>query len=276
MAYANQFVASIIHNNKVQREFNKDGQRAVQLPFDSEYTIRVQNKTFLKASADILIDGISIFSSGKQLILNPSQTINVERFVNDLKSGNKFKFVSMQKAIAEGHQDPTSVDFGMISVVFTPQKVSSLLDGISISLPITTIKGTSGGVLRSASSSKLFSSANINANSFAASNCTATAFASASIPTSSFASAGCVMDSMEFAPSSVGGTVEGGKSNQQFQESNEFIVWDFSKATTIKMKLVGEVKQEIPFPNTVYVNNKYVNYQWMNQNPDGSIVVCYK
>jgi len=280
MAYANQFVASIIHNNKIQREFNKDGQRAVQLPFDSEYTIRVQNKTFLKASVDILIDGISIFSSGKQLILNPSQTINVERFVNDLKSGSKFKFVSLQKAVAEGHQDPTSIDFGMISVVFTPQKVSSLLDGISISLPSNThiggswsSGGISKGVLRgnslSAAGSTLYSSAAVNTsnlvNNSTMTNCSTTAFAST-----------CTMDSMEITPSSVGGTVEGGKSNQQFQESNEYIVWDLARATTIKMKLVGEIKQEIPFPNSVYINNKYVNYQWMNQNPDGSIVVCYK
>lgn len=84
------------------------------------------------------------------------------------------------------------------------------------------------------------------------------------------------MGSMKITPSSAGGTVEGGKSNQQFQESNEIIAWDDARATTIKMKLVGEVKQEIPFPNTVFANNKHVYYQWMNQNPDGSIVVCYK
>lgn len=246
MAFANQYVASIIYKNKIQREFNKDGQRTVQLPFDSEYSIRVQNKNSFKASVDILIDGISIFSSGKTLILNPFQTVDMERFVNDLNSGSKFKYVNLQKAIAEGHQDPSSKDFGVVSIVYTPELVRNTI--LTYTTPV--YHDYNNPIFRSVG------------NSFTT-NSVQTSFTSA-------VSATINVDT------SVGGTVEGSKSNQQFQESNELVFWDYSNTTTIKIKLVGEDSSINKFPDIVYIDNKPVKYQWMNKNPDGSITVHYK
>lgn len=264
MAYANQFVASIVYKNQPQREFNKDGIRTVQLPFDSEYAIRVQNKTFYKAAVDVLIDGVSIFSSGKRLILDPSQTVNLERFVNDMNAGSKFKFVSLQKAVSEGHQDPTSLDFGVVSIVFTPQKTPSLFDSI------TTI--SSGGNISIRGGNTLF---NNNFVGVAVPNKLTSCYASAC--TNSFSDVNFHHAINNNTPlSQVGGTVEGSESKQKFQESNEYLVWDNSKATTIRMKLVGEVKEISPFPKDVVLDGKRLSYQWVNKNPDGTVVVCYK
>lgn len=261
MAYANHYVASIIHNNKIQREFNKNGERTVTLPFDSEYAIRVQNKHFLKASVDILIDGISIFSAGKTLLLNPGQTINVERFVDDLKGGRKFKFVSKEIAITEGHQDPTSSDFGTVSITFTPQRV------VLNTLDTTTILDSgwkpSPSILR-------------NANTFYSSAMTNN---STNINTLSCVYDGPIItNAVDFATptSNIGGTVEGSESKQTFQQSNEVVDWDYDNSTTIKMRLVGEVKVVNPFPDRVYIDGKNYTFHWSNKNPDGTYTVQYK
>lgn len=264
MAYANQFVASIIYKNQPQREFKKDGTRAVQLPFDSEYSVRVQNKTGLRASVDVLIDGISIFSAGKTLQLAAGQTTDLERFVSDMKSGSRFKFVSLAKAIAEGHQDPSSRDFGVIEFKFVPEKALSLLRGSTLSSAGagSPMPRNHNYFLRSKgvdfSADPLFSSTIAYAGDLglgAVTNCTAVPEVNASV---------------------IGGTVEGSESKQEFSLSKDIVAWDYSNATTIKIRLIGESNEDQPFPKEVIMDNKTVVFQWANRNPDGSVTVCYK
>lgn len=249
MAFANQYVASIVYKNKIQREFNNHSLRTVQLPFDSEYSIRVQNKNGFKALVDICIDGISIFSADKKLLLNPYQTVDVERFVSSLKEGKKFKFVNFDKAVSEGHQDPTSALFGLVEITYTPQIVNRIDNTIytdtflrSFDLNRDTTVLCSNVVFGNSLNSVTYTSNN------------------------NLGSINCNYES--------GGTVEGSQSSQEFSESSELINWDTNKQTKIVIKLVGEQKDE--YPKSVIIDNKTLVYQWMNKNPDGSISIHYK
>lgn len=272
MAYANQFVASIVLNNQIQREFKKDGNRTVQLPFDSEYKIKVQNKNSFKALVDVQIDGVSIFSSGKQLQLAPYQSVDLERFVNDMSEGSRFKFVSFANAVKEGHQDPTAKEFGLITITFTPQKVPSLFD----SFPTLQHDGYMLGG-RGINTKTLLRSNSLGAATNSSLYCNANISSSLSDAQVTYSSAESGLLSNNVGVESVkGGTVEGSKSEQKFSESTDVVIWDYANTTTIKTLLVGESKETGPFPKEVSLDNKKVLFQWMNKNPDGSITVCYK
>ena len=120
MAYANNYVVSIIHNDKPIRESNVNGERTARLPFDSEYKIRLKNKTSRRAIVKIDIDGTDIL--GSDLVLNGGQTLDLERF---LTSDKKLKFMSVEKGARTGEiQDPTNEDNGLINVQFYAEMAS--------------------------------------------------------------------------------------------------------------------------------------------------------
>lgn len=128
MAYQSPgFVTSILHNNQPVREFTENGCRACIVPFGSEYKIRLKNKTNKRCKVKIFIDGMNINynagGDGVSLILYANQSIDLERFIEDFKSGNKFKFVSLEEGTRTGEiQDPTSLENGLIRVEFHPEK----------------------------------------------------------------------------------------------------------------------------------------------------------
>lgn len=118
-----QFVVSIIQNDKPLREYNENNTRVCHVPFESEYKVRIKNKSFKRAMATISIDGTDAMGSRK-LILEPHQTIDVERFVENLGEGKKFKFVSLARGVLTGEiQDPTSSENGAIKVDIYPELV---------------------------------------------------------------------------------------------------------------------------------------------------------
>ena len=118
-AYHCGFAVAVINSkNQIQRELAKNGVRTVRLPFDSEYKLRLKNKTKNTAIAEIFIDGMSASLDGKKLVLPPETTIDVERFVDTETQGPRLKFVKPDHADV---QDPTTVEIGRIRVVFYPQ-----------------------------------------------------------------------------------------------------------------------------------------------------------
>lgn len=127
-AYLNDFIVTIvpISDKKMQRplrEFSKEGIRTVNLQFDSEYKIVIKNKTKSRALVKVFIDGMDIFSNNQSLIINAGQTIDVERFVDNLKEGKRFKFASLEESIKEGLvTDPTSLENGTVRVEFYKEK----------------------------------------------------------------------------------------------------------------------------------------------------------
>lgn len=199
MAYQEGFVASVIVNGKPLREINESNERTVRLKFDSEYKIRLKNNHNVRAFAKVLIDGTEILMG--KLIMQPYGTIDLERFVVDgnLNKGKKFKFVSA------GHsevQDPTSKENGLIEIVFEKEDPPSFdwctstctTTVTAASIPVhQTAFTTTGGILRGTAVGGSTFSNNYNAHHN--------------------------LD-MNMSQTDLGATVEGGNSNQQFQEVN--------------------------------------------------------
>lgn len=113
MAYQNNFVVSIIVNSKPVREYNEEGTRVCHIPFDSEFTIRLKNKSRKRAQVKVRIDGTDVTSAGK-IILEPQETRDLDRF----EGGRRFKFISLAP-------DPTEKPNELISVDFWPELLAS-------------------------------------------------------------------------------------------------------------------------------------------------------
>ena len=70
MHQAPGYVVVLLHQGKPVREFAEGSQKVCRIPFDSEYTIRIKNKTWRRALVSISIDGTDVLSGGKRLILS--------------------------------------------------------------------------------------------------------------------------------------------------------------------------------------------------------------
>ncbi len=141
------FVVSIVRDGEVIREMSEGGERVARLPFGSEYSIRIQNKTDRRAYASVKIDGTEILSG--KLVLSARGKVDVERFMldGDIYKGQKLKFVSATGSSEV--QDPTSPDNGLVEVIFEPELA-----------PVHVSRGGASGVLRgmSATETSLFAS----------------------------------------------------------------------------------------------------------------------
>lgn len=87
MAYNNKFVLTVFHNGNIVKEL-ENGQ--INLPFGSEYKVRLKNKHNRRAICKLFIDGENV--SGGGFIIDAHSHIDVERSVDVAK---KFKFVSL-------------------------------------------------------------------------------------------------------------------------------------------------------------------------------------
>lgn len=111
---ASNFNLWIVVNGNEQRIVNG----VVNIPFGTEYAIRVRNNNDCRAEFSISIDGLE---DSSRFVLNPYQTMTIERFVgNSLTSGSKFKFVEEGNASV---QTPGSSYNGEIEVKFWKELV---------------------------------------------------------------------------------------------------------------------------------------------------------
>jgi hypothetical protein len=110
MMYSNNFAAAIKVNGKILREFGD----TVYLPFGSEYEIRLKNINTSRTKVTVEIDGENVTGGG--LILNPSETVDLERFIRNgnLSEGNRFKFIERTNKI-ENHRG-IKLEDGLISI----------------------------------------------------------------------------------------------------------------------------------------------------------------
>jgi hypothetical protein len=250
MAYNSGFVASIIKDGKVFRESAENGTRTVRLPFGSEYKIRLQNKNNVRAYARVLIDGTEIHTG--KFILQPHSSFDLERFMldNDMGSGKKLKFVSA------GHgdvQDPTAKENGLVEVIFE-KEIISWLTFTNNTGNITLDSFGRGGVLRGASGATFKSTANSLEGAAYAVNSNSSAGATAN---TTLTTTGLNINPAPVVASDLGATVEGGQSNQKFQESCESFAVEYP--TSIKIQLRGQ-KEKKP---------------WSFKNvPEGFVVTC--
>ncbi len=279
MAYVNHFVVSVIVDGKPQREFSDNGQRSITLPFGSEYKIRIKNQSYKKALVDISIDGVSIFSAGKKLFLKGQETTEIERFVDDLNGGCKFKFVSKEQAAAEGHFDPSTPEMGLLKVEFIPE----------MEWPTLTVREPTfydgggllgGGILRSKS---LIGQSSHQSQFYCATNNSVQSNAQTQTGTNASlgAAIGATTAGMEIPTNTaaIGGTVEGGESSQKFSLNTEHVLWNFAKKTTIDIRMKGP--QPLNFgieglPFVVKKDSKQYQIHSVMTTTEGSITVVYK
>jgi hypothetical protein len=117
MMYSNRFIASLKVGGKILRE----NSGAVSLPFGSEYEILLKNLNSRRAMCKVTIDGQDA-TEGTRLILPANGSLTLERFIknNNLKAGNKFKFIERTRQI-EDHRGIKEED-GLIRVEFWAEK----------------------------------------------------------------------------------------------------------------------------------------------------------
>ncbi len=120
--YASKFVACIKHGGKVLREQGEN----VFVPFGAEYQISLKNLNSVKALVKVWVDGTDATDGTTGLIVEPNQTVDLERFIRagNMSSGNRFKFIERTEAIENGPRGIKAED-GLIriSVKFAQQPV---------------------------------------------------------------------------------------------------------------------------------------------------------
>lgn len=237
MAYDSGHVVSVLINGQVKREQNEASERTVRIPFDSEYALRIKNKTNLRSLVKVLIDGTVC---AERLLLRPGQSLDLERFVidGDLTKGNRFKFVRLNNPNV---QDPTAGENGLIEVIVEPEMAYAVTTSWNPP-PNWTIWnyinnsghgniGTSNPSFHSGQS-QVYGAANSlpPTSTFmnVSTNCGPTLSSAGSTFTSTSAHIPQVEKSLD-----QGATVEGSVSHQKFVESNEW----FHTATAIKIPI---------------------------------------
>lgn len=241
-----QFVVSIIHNDKPLREFSENGKRVCRIPFGSEYKIRIKNKSDRRALAALSIDGTDVLTGGKRVVLPAYGSVDIERFVDDLTEGKRFKFISVEEGERTGAiQDPTSLDNGFIRVLIYPEKEPDYTwtlssTGVSVPPPL------SGGILRGMS----FGADTLAFNSpVYGSNCSTNLEASRGMSSGVTATLdACLITPQAVPASDKGATVEGTTSNQEFRLDTS--KWEVEETpVTFEILLRGPRSEQKPRAN---------------------------
>jgi hypothetical protein len=105
------FVVAVKVNGKILREVGD----LVYLPFGSEYSILLKNKSTLKAKALVEIDGQTA-TENTCLVLDPGETLELKRFIRNgnFSTGNAFRFIEKTSHV-EKHRG-NKADDGLITV----------------------------------------------------------------------------------------------------------------------------------------------------------------
>lgn len=130
MVYSNHFVMCVMVNGKPLKE-RADG--IVQIPVNSEYTIRFKNKNHRRALVKFTIDGED--ASGGGYVIDAHKDIEIKRFSD---RDQMFKFVDLDSAEAqlEGKNGPnTDGSKGVIEAKFYLEKEYVAPAAIPVPMP---------------------------------------------------------------------------------------------------------------------------------------------
>lgn len=235
--YLKNFAAAIKVNDKILREFGD----TVYLPFGSEYEIRLKNINTSRTKVTIEIDGENVTGGG--LILNPYETVDLERFIRNgnLSEGNRFKFIERTNKI-EDHRG-IKLEDGLITIryefeitlpTYTPFTPFVQKTPYTKSVPVNYYDG--GGGRRYTSNVR----SGLNAS---------LAKSVLDINTNATLSANVALSANE-----TGITVEGSKSNQKFNTT----LWNGSIGGTnvLNIKMLGETEENKKVREPVTVKTK--------------------
>ena len=119
MMFKHNFVATIKCGGKILRE--KDGE--VFLPFGAEYSILLKNLDTRRAVVRISIDGTDVLC-GETLVVNGGSDLELERFLDTLTKGNRFRFIEKTEQISEHRGDHVDDGIVRIEYQFEAQRLS--------------------------------------------------------------------------------------------------------------------------------------------------------
>lgn len=117
MVYSNKFVLCLLVNGRVQKD-RKNG--TVELPFGTEYALRLRNKHNRRALAKIFIDGENV--SGPGYIIGARDFVDIQRH-HDKDRAFKFVDLDSEEAYDAGKNGPNEdKEKGLIEVRFHLEK----------------------------------------------------------------------------------------------------------------------------------------------------------
>lgn len=116
--YSNKLVCSVKVGRKILREKVKDNESTVFIPFGSEYSLMLKNLGGRNAVVNIEIDGKKVCENG--FYIRAGQTTDIERFVESLVEGRRFKFIEKTEEISDFRGD--KIDDGIIRVTWQFEK----------------------------------------------------------------------------------------------------------------------------------------------------------
>ena len=116
--YSNKLVCSVKVGRKILREKVENNESTVFIPFGSEYSLMFKNLGGRNAIVNIEIDGRKVCESG--FYIRAGQTADIERFVESLVEGRRFKFIEKTEEISNFRGD--KIDDGIIRVTWQFEK----------------------------------------------------------------------------------------------------------------------------------------------------------
>ena len=115
MVYLEKFVAAILTDGQVLREYRNDGADEVKLPFGSKYSIRLKNLHTQRAVVKIWVDGEDVVGD-RRIVVSPNETVDLEGPKKNNAVYNKFKFIEKTDKV-EQHRGNREDD-GLIRIEF--------------------------------------------------------------------------------------------------------------------------------------------------------------
>jgi len=103
---------------KILREKVENNESTVFIPFGSEYSLLLKNLSGRNAVVHIEIDGKKVTKGG--FYITAGQTAEIERFVESLTEGRRFRFIEKTEEISDFRGD--RVDDGIIRVTWQFEK----------------------------------------------------------------------------------------------------------------------------------------------------------
>lgn len=249
-AFCKHFAAAIKVNNKILREskFHQTDAATVHLPFGSEYSLLLKNLSAQRAVVTVTIDGTDVLG-GKSIIINPNTSFELERFVDNLATGNKFKFINKTEQISDHRGD--KVDDGIVRIEYQFEKPYQPMVGILMNEPWPRTYYGSGFdgyqylnniQVGCSLNDTVFSSKSVDGVSAQSVKCASTMNVSATSASGSATGGGILRgaslsaSNSAPAPSEDGITVKGSVSNQKFSKGSIGALEDEVHVITLQLR----------------------------------------
>lgn len=116
MVYNNRFIAVIKCKGKVLCEFSDT---TVRLPFGSDYSILLKNKSNGSALVNVKVDGKDVLDNNS-IIVASGKTTELKGFMKDSKVKNKFRFINKTKEISNYRGD--FIEDGLVEITYRFEK----------------------------------------------------------------------------------------------------------------------------------------------------------